>query len=388
MNKSYSLIATLGGIVFYCLSLNSIAEEISEELEPDPDPKFQQAKAIPDWPIKMSAVPKKFDWILLKNGELLGGDVISMHQDSLEFDSDELGTISIDMSDILQVRTRTIMSIRLDDNSVDEGQLYITEDKVNFINKPAIYYLRSELLAIAPSASSGESLWNGGISAGLNFKRGNSERFDYTIQASAERLTSRDRIIFKYTGIFSESEDPDTGETNKTEENHRLISSYDWFYSRKIFFRMPMFEYYTDEFKNIAHQATLGVAAGYIIHDKADSKWDVFAGPSIQYTEFEQETEDGEEDDTSPGLVLGTTYTRDITDTIDYFLLYNAKFVSEESGTVIQHLETGLDIEVMNDFDINIKAIIDRVEDPIPDEDGEIPDNNDVLFIVGLEYSF
>lgn len=388
MKKSLSSIALFSGVIFYWLAFSSLAEDISDELEPDPEPKFQQPEAIPEWPIKMSAVPQKFDWILLINGELLGGDVISMHQDSLEFDSDELGTISIDMKDILQVRTRTIMSIRLDDNSVDEGQLFISEDKVNFIDKPGIYYPRNKLLAIAPSALSGESLWNGGVSVGLNFKSGNSERFDYTVQVNAERLTSRDRVLMQYTGIFSETEDPDTGDTNKTEDNHRFLGSYDWFYSRSIFFRMPTFEYYTDEFKNIAHQINLGVAAGYIVYDNADSKWDVFVGPSVQYTEFEQETEDGEKDDTSPGILLGTTYDRDITDAIEFYLQYSAKIVSEESGSVIQHIETGLDIEVFNDFDIKITAIIDRVEEPIPDGDGEDPDKNDALLIIGLEYSF
>ncbi|OUS31162.1 hypothetical protein A9Q98_03345 [Thalassotalea sp. 42_200_T64] len=345
-------------------------------------------KTAPAWPIKVPLIPTKFDWLLLKNGELLAGDLISMYQDEVEFDSDEIGIVTIKLKDIAQIRSKDIMSIRLDNDEVHQGQLLITEDRISFIDKPGVSFPRSTLLTIAASEKSGESLWDGNISFGMNFKSGNSERFDYTAQAHASRLTASSRITLNYTGIFAEVEDPDSGDTVKTEESHRLIASYDWYYSRNIFFRLPSFEYYTNEFTNIEHQLTLGVAAGYKIYDEPDSKWDVFAGPSVQYTKFDQVQNDEKDDDTSPVLVVGTDYERDITDDIEYFFSYNVKFVSTESGSIIHHVETGIEIEVVNDFDIELTAIIDSVEDPIPDENGELPEATDVLFIVGLKYSF
>lgn len=348
----------------------------------------EEALVAAEWPINVPTVPKKFDWILLKNGELVAGDIISMYQDEVEFDSDEFGIVTIKMKDIAQLRSKDVMSIRLDNDEIHEGQLIVTEDKVSFIDRPEVSIPRSTLLTVAASEHSDESLWDGNISLGMNFKSGNSERFDYTLQANARRMTSTSRTMLNYTGIFAEVEDPDTGETVKTEENHRFNASYDWYYSREYFFRIPSFEYYTNEFTNIEHQVTVGIAAGYIIYDEPDSKWDIYAGPSVQYTTFDQVAVDEEEDDTTPVLIIGTNYERDITDDIEYVFQYNAKFVSEESGSVIHHLETGIDIEVVKDFDIELKAIVDRVEDPIPDENGVLPESDDVLLIVGLEYSF
>ena len=373
--KFKSQIATAIAVVLMAKASTAVAAE-------------EAKSATPEWPISVPAVPTKFDWMLLKNGELLGGDVISMYQDKVEFDSDELGIVTVKMKDIAQIRTKDIVSIRLDNDDIVEGQLMVTEDQVTFIDNPTVSIPRSQLLSVAPSEKSGESLWDGNISIGFNFKSGNSERFDYTAQANARRLTSTSRTLLAYTGIFAEVEDPDTDEKVKTDENHRVTASYDWFYSRKVFFRLPTFEYYTNEFTNIEHQVTLGVAAGYKIYDEPDSKWDVYAGPSVQYTTFDQVAVGEKEDDTTPVLAMGTHYERDITDDIEYIFDYNVKFVSEESGSVIHHIETGLDIEVTKDFDIELKAILDRVDDPIPDEDGVLPEKDDVLFIVGLEYSF
>ncbi|WP_052073267.1 DUF481 domain-containing protein [Thalassotalea sp. ND16A] len=363
-------------MVMACLAVTATSTNVMAEQAP------------PAWPVNVPAVPTKFDWLLLKNGELLAGDLISMYQDKVEFDSDEFGIVTIKMKKIAQIRSRSIMSIRLDNDEVHEGQLLITEDSVSFINKPKVNIPRNTLLTIAASAKSGESLWDGSISFGMNFKSGNSERFDYTAQAHASRLTATSRMTFNYTGIFAEVEDPDSGDTVKTEENHRFNGAYDWYYSRDFFFRLPSVEYYTNEFTNIEHQLTTGVAAGYKIYDLADSKWDVFVGPSVQYTKFDQVSNGEKEDDSSPVLVVGTDYERDITDDIEYFFSYNAKFVSTDSGSIIHHLETGVEVEVINDFDIELTAIIDSVEDPIPNEDGVLPEATDVLFIVSLKYSF
>ncbi|QBY05000.1 DUF481 domain-containing protein [Thalassotalea sp. HSM 43] len=375
-------LATLLGTLLIIFALYSPSSNAFQEQTTDNKP------AVPDWPIDVPAIPQKWDWILLKKGELLGGELISMYQDTVEFDSDEVGLVNIKMKDIAQIRTNSVMSIRMDDGLIAHGQLLITEDKIKFINQPDVSFPRIMLLSIAPSEKSGDSLWDGDISIGMNFKSGNSERFDYTAQASATRLTSITRTLLAYTGIFSEVEDPDTGSNVKTEENHRFNASFDWFYSRRFFFRLPSFEYYTDEFKNIEYQVTTGVAAGYILYDEADFKWDIYAGPSIQYTRFNKVDEGEKDDDTSPVILLGTMYERDLTDDIEYVFIYSAKFVSEESGKVIHHLETGIEIEVLSDFDIDLKAIVDHVDQPIPDEDGNIPEQTDILFIVGLSYDF
>ena len=50
------------------------------------------------------ASPDGFDWIELTNGEWLKGEIISMYDRELEFDSDELGDLTFDFDDIKEIR--------------------------------------------------------------------------------------------------------------------------------------------------------------------------------------------------------------------------------------------------------------------------------------------
>ena len=45
-----------------------------------------------------------FDWIELTSGEWLKGEIKSMQNDKLEFDSDKLGLLTLDWEDVRQVR--------------------------------------------------------------------------------------------------------------------------------------------------------------------------------------------------------------------------------------------------------------------------------------------
>lgn len=247
----------------------------------------------------------------------------------------------------------------------------------------------SALLSVsAMSLAAEESEWKSDIGAGLNFKSGNTERFDASFSAKTSKETKEDRILFSYLGVFSESTDSDTDESSVTDRNHRLNASYDWNFSEDMFFRLPTFEYYTDEFKNITHQATLGVAVGYKIYKEDNFKLDVYAGPSVQHTEF-TDVEDGVDDtETTPVLSIGTKLDYVIAENISYFLTYDGKIVSEEAGEFIHHLETGFNVALMGNLSLHAKAILDRTDNPIADSDGDRPDKNDQLVIVGLKYSF
>ena len=70
------------------------------------------------WPMEVPEIPTKFDWLLTKKGELFAGELISMYQEKVEFDSEEVGIITIDLEDVRQIRTRHVMSIRQENNDI------------------------------------------------------------------------------------------------------------------------------------------------------------------------------------------------------------------------------------------------------------------------------
>ncbi|TKB46932.1 DUF481 domain-containing protein [Thalassotalea mangrovi] len=341
-----------------------------------------------EWPINRPTMPIRFDWVLLENGELIGGDLISMYRNTLKIDSDEFGVLEIDFDDIRQIRTNDIVSIRLDNNQIYEGQLLLDRTKITFFNKPQLIFPREQLLSITPSKQSEDSIWSGNVSAGLNFKEGNSQRLDYTIQGSLLRLTPLDRLQVSYLGVFARSEDIETDQQVLTEENHRVNFSYDWFYTRKIFFRMPDLELFSDHFKNIDYQATAAVAAGLILIDEDDFFWRIYSGPNLQYTRFVEVEPGTSNRNTSWGILAGTDISYDYTKDLTLLFSYVGKTASEESGSLIHRIEAGIDVELIDDLQLEVKSILDYVAEPSPNELGEVPKSTDILLILGLKYSF
>src|SRR5262245_53515266 len=76
--------------------------------------------------------PDKFDWIQLKSGEWLKGELIALYEDKLEFDSDELNKLSLDWEDIRQVRTGRVVQVRFTDRTLT-GRLVIDANTVQVV---------------------------------------------------------------------------------------------------------------------------------------------------------------------------------------------------------------------------------------------------------------
>ncbi|GAD79271.1 hypothetical protein VEZ01S_09_00390 [Vibrio ezurae NBRC 102218] len=324
----------------------------------------------------------------MHKGEVLGGDIIAMYDERVEFDSDEVGIHKIKMSDIKELRTKDIMQVRFLNGSIIEGHIIIDEKYVYVREQTAITYPREHILSITPSLKSGRSLWTGEISAGLNFKSGNTESFDYYASTDLRYLITTGRFHVTYRGIYEEVRDGNTDQTITTEDNHRFTAKYDYFYSHKLYFTLPSYDLVLDEFRNIKYQTSLGVAAGYEVIDIKGMDLNVYMGPSIQRTQFIN-VEPGEEQNVlSPALAFGLDFEYDITSDIEYVFIYDAKVVNKQSGQFIQRIESGFDIELINDFDLALITVINNTANPIANEDGIQPQSTDVLFTVGIEYEF
>jgi hypothetical protein len=72
----------------------------------------------------------EFDWVQLPSGEWLKGTVTAMYQDSLEFESEELDTVSLDWGDILQLRSAQVLEVRATGNQVGRGRVTLANDVV------------------------------------------------------------------------------------------------------------------------------------------------------------------------------------------------------------------------------------------------------------------
>ncbi len=370
-------IATLIAIIVtfllsFMFSTFSYAEEDRSEWQ-KPTPVFKQ----------------DFDWIKLTSDEWLKGDIISMYDEKLEFDSDELDMQTIDLEDIAELRSKEWQSIRMFDGTIDEGYLVIKDGQLSLVkNGVTTNYEFSNLLSIASSGKNERDLWDGYVNLGINLREGNTVQFDYTFSAGIQRRSSSSRFKVDYTSDYSSYEDQDTDASTVTADSERLTSSYDWFFNPKIYFRAADFEYMADDFLNIEYRVHYGIALGYHIVDTSSTSWDVNLGPSYQKTKFIDVGPDDSDSENSLGVTLGTDFTYEVTSDIDFDVSYNVQIIDEASGGNIHHFQTGLEIDLTNDFDLDLTFYADRTENPKEDSSGNTPEKNDYRLVVSLGYDF
>jgi len=323
--------------------------------------------------------PDEFDWIQLNSGEWLKGEFKVLYDDKVEFDSDELGLLNIDWADIKQVRGHAEHSIHFEGQEDVVGNFQVTGDQVLIVaGEESREFNRADIVSVVHGAPKERNYWSAKFTLGLNIKSGNSDRQDLNLALDLKRRTAESRFLANYLGFYSESNNI------RTDDNHRLGSTYDIFKTRKFFWRPLLAEYYRDPFQNIASQITVGAGAGYQLIDTAKTEWRVAAGPAFKFTKFE-DVQPGESDSQSTGAVwLGTDYNRELNSKMDLILGYNTVTGNQDSGGYTHHTFATLETELLSWLDFDTSFFWDHIQNPTPDSDGIVPKNNDYRFVIGL----
>lgn len=331
------------------------------------------------------AVPPtdKFDWIQLTSGEWLKGEIKVLYNKVLEFDSDKLDLLEIDLEDIKQIHSHGIKGVRLEGPITVFGELQVTKDKVIITDGDTQRtFDRSRLISITKGETRELSLWSAKLSLGLDLTSGNTEQTNYSSKMNLKRRTTGTRFNLDYLGNFSSTRGVDTV------ENNRLSGFFDIFKTRKFFWRPGFGEYYRDPFQNIAHRYTLGAGGGYQAIDTARTDLSVTGGLAYQETKFDSVEADQEEKISSPALVVGTRFETELTKRIDFKINYSFNIVNQDSGSYTHHSVTSLETEITSWLDFDISFVWDRIKDPTANADGTLPESDDyqLMFLLGLEY--
>jgi putative salt-induced outer membrane protein YdiY len=329
------------------------------------------------------SMQKDFDWIKLTSDEWLKGELIALYQDSLEFDSDEIGLLSFDWDDVAEVLSYKEKSLRLQDGRIVTGRLHINGGIVKLNNNGETSQIKRDMIvSIAASGDQEWSYWSGKISFGANVREGNTDQTDITFDLSAKRRTAQSRWINSYLANSTKIDGIET------EDNQRFNSSFDWFLTNRLFWRAITYEYFSDRFQNTDSRVTVSTELGYQLFDTKDFFWEVTGGVGYQTTKFNS-VEVGDEDEESTTIgTFGTDIEWDITGDIEYIFHYDVQLVSEAAGDRIHHMKTGFDIEIIKDFDLEISYYWDRVDKPTLDAEGNLPEEDDKRLVIGLSYEF
>ncbi|MBU2892109.1 DUF481 domain-containing protein [Colwellia sp. D2M02] len=345
----------------------------------------QEKETLPAWEKPTPVFLQKHDWLKLKSDEWLKGDIISMYDDELEFDSDEFGLETFDWEDVSELRSRYDQNIRFANGEVVKGFLIVHSNEVTLIsNGTERKFPLSELMSITSAADSRRELWDVEISLGLDISSGNVNQLDYLFSAVAQRSTPYTR--FKTEATYNYSKQTTNTNDQPIIDASRVTSSLDWFYNSQIFFRLFDYEYMSDFQQNIQARNSLGTSIGYHVVDNKRLQWDVTAGPSFQITSYEQSA--AQADQKSAVLALSTLVEYTVSSRTDFIFDYSIQFVEEESGKRNSHLKTGFEFEFTDDFELDIMLYFDRVAHPVVSVDSVKPEPNDYQLYMSIGYNF
>ena len=370
--KAFFTVKTVSAILLFSLAMASNPATMAEEAPTTGEEKVAWTPPPPP--------PDEFDWIQLNSGEWLKGEFKVLYDDKVEFDSDELGLQTIDWGDIKQVRGHAEHSLHFEGQQGDVvGNFQMTGDKVLVVSgEESREFNRADVVSVVHGKPKESNYWSAKFSLGLNVSEGNSDRRDLNLMLNVKRRTAESRFLTDYLGYYSESAGI------KTDDNHRLGSTYDIFKTRRFFWRPLLAEYFRDPFQNIDYQFTVGAGAGYQLIDTSKTEWSIAAGPAFKYTKFET-VEQGESGSKStPALWAGTDYNRELTSKMDLILGYNTVIGNQDSGGYTHHAIATLETELLSWLDFDTSFIWDRIQNPTRNSDGSLPEKNDYRFVIGL----
>jgi YD repeat-containing protein len=336
--------------------------------------------ALPD----LSWVPPidRFDWIQLKSGEWLKGQLKAMQEDELEFESEELDYLTFDWKDIRQVRSpRTFDTLSVTGEEVT-GSVTITPDQV-MVGGPAPWVIpRAQLQSLTPGGSKERNFWSGNLSVGLTLRAGNTEQVEYNAQARLQRRTPATRLSLDYIGNISSVESVESA------RNHRVNSEFDMWLSRRFYLIVPFVEYYQDPFQNLAHRYTVGLGVGYDLIARPKLEWNITAGPAYQKVWFESAQPGEPTEKTASALTFSSRFDWEINQRADLILEYRGQYTSQEVGETTHHAVATVSLDLTKRFDLDVSLTWDRISQPKAGADGIEPQPDDFRLVVGLGVDF
>lgn len=320
------------------------------------------------------------DVLVLTTGERLLGELRSIRDNTLRFDSEHFGVVSLGVGKVADLRTARPILVLDERRRKSVGRMQIRDKRV-LQPELARDFPQGLLLSAVPADRNWWQRWHGDVSLGASITRGNTERVDVWTRAWAVNRTSLLRQTVEYAGNYAESLD------REVSNNQRAMGKLEVFISRRSFLTPIDYEFFADRIQNIAQRHTGSVGGGYEV-SIGKPECDVSAGVGYQHTRFES-VPVGEA--RSEELVVIELSTRlkvglhaNVTWITDYRILQGF-----DHGDHRDHdLRSRLRFDLIGDLGLDLTGSWNRTGLPQERADGTEPERDDYGATVGFAYGF
>ncbi|SFV68315.1 hypothetical protein MNB_SM-6-602 [hydrothermal vent metagenome] len=356
--------------------------QVAKKIDTKQQTKLKEQKTKIRWE-DLSPTPIEQDWVETKSGEWFRGTIKGLYNEKLEFDSDEVGLYVFDFDDIKRIKSYHILSVNIENLASFTGILRLNGDKVTIIQGDTKYeFKRSKIISFAPDAKLEKNYWSGKITFNFDIRSGNANQADYTSQLNLKRRTAISILSLDYLGRISSKD------SEEVANDHRINEKYDRYISRYFFWTPVFSEYYTDRYKNIRDQVTLGLGLGYTMIETKKTHWSFSGGPAGLYTHYYTVSAGQRSSIYSPALEISTKFEQELSSITDISYNYKITFSPKESGLYKHHMIFKIENKLLSWLDIDTTGIWDYVAKPTEDIQGIKPKKNDYQFLIGLGIEF
>jgi putative salt-induced outer membrane protein YdiY len=322
------------------------------------------------------------DWIELKSGEWLRGRLYYVQDRKVEFDSDEVKDLSLDLKDVRLVFPAKPLFVKFDRRNQIYGTVMISNNVVQVSGPEQVTLPRDQLTGITPGGKREIDFWSGNLNVSLSLQSGNTKQMTLSTSAELARRTPSSTVQLNYLANYSQAEGVQSA------NNQRINGFYDIRLNRHWFVRPAYLEYYEDQLANIALRGTYAVGVGYYIFDRPGLEWLVTGGPGFQYTKFET-VETGQADSAStPAAVLQTTFKADITPRLKFVETVSAMLTKQEAGFYSHHAVSTFEFEIKRHLDLDVSFVWDYLQNPQVESSGAVPQRSDFRLNLGVGVKF
>ncbi len=348
-----------------------------------PEPPAPEAFGSPAWNAPQLR-PRDFDWVRLKNGEWLKGEIKDLRTDTFYFDSDEFDEVSLDWDKVESLRTASIYTLGFTGRREATGRVLLASDQVVVVTETGdkLVFARDDLYSIVPAATGFFSLWQGKIALGATVRSGNTDQIDVNSSANIKRQTAFTRFTFDGRANFGQVD----GDT--TVRNSRTNLTFDIFLTQRFFVTPLDVEFFQDELQNVDRRISPGAGLGYELVDRKRLTLNLQAG-GVYRVSKSITTEPGQDDLTRSGAITaGTDWESDLTSRVEFDGSYNVSIGVVDISDTNHHASLVLSVEITKIFDLDLTFNWDHTGEPVATDDSVTPKKNDLELIAAIAINF
>ncbi len=173
----------------------------------------------------------KWDWVQLKSGEWLKGDLKYVQNKEVEFDSDELEMLTLKLKDVRELYTAHRVFTRFDNGQPIYGSVIVSNEVVIVGAQPPVVMSRDALLGITPGGGkNGINNWTGDLTVGLSLQSGNNSQTTVNTSAELARRTPNTTLLFNYLANYSQVNDVESANNQRFNESYDVRLNQNWFW--------------------------------------------------------------------------------------------------------------------------------------------------------------